>query len=392
MIGQYRALDKVTERTDLKGSQLITYTIVIFAVGALLGGIAMSKTGFIPAQWDANTEKIDWKEETIATGLEIPWDLAEDPDGRILITERAGALKVLNTDGSIETIATIPVAIVSESGLTGIALHPDYATNHYIYMYYTYREAGELLNKVVRYTLQNDILTEDKVILDRLAGGQIHNGGRLRFGPDGKLYVLTGDGSQPELAQDPNNLAGKVLRMNDDGSVPSDNPFANSLVYSMGHRNPQGLTWHALTEQLFVNEHGETAHDELNLIKPGKNYAWGAKDQSGAHHDPQYVDPILESGNETWAPSGISSYPDRWSLRNTVFMAGLRSETLFKVEIINGKVTHVDRMLEHKYGRLRAVYVTKDGSILLSTSNKDGRNEHPSPDDDRIIKLTPSKQ
>jgi glucose/arabinose dehydrogenase len=375
----------------MNGRNLFGYTLAIFAIGILLGGIAMSKSNFTPLQWDANSEKITWQEEVIATNLAIPWDVAEEPEGRVLITERAGALKVMEKDGSIKTIAMIPVAVVSESGLTGIALHPNYAENSYLYLYYTYRDAGELMNKVVRYTLRGEVLTEDKTILDRLAGGQIHNGGRLRFGPDGKLYVLTGDGARPELAQDPNNLAGKVLRVNDDGTVPMDNPSVGSPVYSLGHRNPQGLTWHALTEQLFVNEHGETAHDELNLIQPGKNYAWGAKDQSGAQHDPKFVDPILESGRETWAPSGISSYPDRWSLRNTVFMASLRGETLFKVDIINGKVQKTERMLEHKYGRLRAVYVLRDGSILITTSNKDGRNMNPSVQDDRIIKLTPSK-
>lgn len=360
-----------------------------FLIGLVLGALAMSKNPQGAKQYDADQETITWKEEVIAKNLTIPWDLAEDPDGRIIFTERTGAVKVLAKDGGIKTVAEIPVAVVSESGLTGIALHPEYQQNHYLYLYYTYRNQGELLNKVIRYTFVNDVLTEDKIIIENLAGGQIHNGGRLRFGPDKKLYILTGDGAQPDLAQDMNTLSGKVLRVNDDGTVPSDNPFANSPVYSIGHRNPQGLAWHALTEQLFVNEHGETAHDELNWIRPGKNYGWGAVDQSGANSDPRFIDPILESGRETWAPSGLTNYPNRWLLRNTMFMAGLRSQTLFKIEIINGKVQETERLFVNKYGRLRGLLVTKDGALLVTTSNRDGRNDKPSPDDDRIIKLTP---
>src|SRR5262249_53912073 len=154
--------------------------------------------------------------------LDIPWETAEEPRGRFLITERTGKLKALNPDGTMKTIAELPVAIVSESGLTGMALHPTYEANQYLYLYYTYREQGELFNEVIRYTLIDDQLKEDKVIVDKLAGGQIHNGGRLRFGPDKKLYIATGDGSRPELAQDMISLSGKILRVNDDGSVPAD--------------------------------------------------------------------------------------------------------------------------------------------------------------------------
>lgn len=375
---------------DQKSSRFIL--IPVFVIGLALGALLMAKSNTIPAQYDADKEQFNWKEEVLATKLSVPWDLAEDANGRIYFTERTGKLKVLETNKEIKDIANIPVAIVSESGLTGVALHPDFMNNHYLYLYYTYRNQGELLNKVMRYTLINDVLTEDKTIVENLPGGQIHNGGRLRFGPDSKLYIATGDGAQPELAQSMDSLGGKMLRVNDDGSVPQDNPFPNSVIYSIGHRNPQGLAWHPLTEQLIENEHGETAHDELNYIRPGKNYAWGVVDQSGKNSDPRFIDPILESGNETWAPSGLAFHEGIWALRNTAFMAGLRSQTLFKIEVINGKVQKVDRMLVGKYGRLRAVHITKKGEILLTTSNTDGRNEKPHPDDDRIIKLTPEKK
>lgn len=370
----------------------VVLAVVIFILGLALGGLAMSKR---PASslkiFDADKEKISWQEEVIATGLLVPWDLAELPDGRIIITERPGKVKVLDQNKHVTTLAEIPVAKVAESGLTGIALHPNFETNHLLYLYYTYRSGGELKNKVVRYVFENNALREDKTIVDNLAGGQIHNGGRLRFGPDSKLYVLTGDAARPTLAQDMGSESGKVLRMNDDGSVPSDNPFPNSRIYSLGHRNPQGLDWHTLTEELFETEHGETAHDELNRIERGKNYGWGLVG-SGTQTNPNYVNPVLESGQETWAPSGFAFYgADIWGLRNTAFLAGLRSQQLLRLDIVDGKVKKSERLLQGKYGRLRAVTVLSGGSILVSTSNRDGRGL-PSPDDDRIIKLVPKRE
>jgi glucose/arabinose dehydrogenase len=366
--------------------------VVIFIFGLLLGAIAMRKRPLNSiAVFDADKEKITWNDEVIAKNLEIPWDIAEEPTGRLLVTERTGKLKALEDDGSIITIGQVEVALVSESGLTGIALHPNFDTNRFVYLYYTYRLGGELKNKVTRFTLVNNVLKEDKTILDGLTGGQIHNGGRLRFGPDKKLYVLTGDGARPALAQELNSLAGKVIRINDDGAVPTDNPFPNSPIYSLGHRNPQGLDWHTLTEELFVTEHGETAHDELNLIKPGKNYGW-PKVKTGFGADPDLVNPILESGNDTWAPSGLAFYgASIWGLRNSAFMAGLRSQSLRRLDISDGKVQKQEILIKGKYGRLRAVYITKSGEIIISTSNRDGRGQ-PTPDDDRLIKLTPVRE
>lgn len=371
----------------LKKDGLILLGILI--IGVVIGALGMAKG---PEQakkvFNADEEQFQWKDEVIATGLDIPWDLAEEPSGRILFTERTGKVKALNQDGTIKTLAEIPVAIVSESGLTGIALHPDYEKNHYLYLYYTYRSGGELLNKVARYTLVDDQLKEDKVLFDRFPGGQIHNGGRIRFGPDQKLYIETGDAARPALAQDLNSLSGKILRVNDDGSVPADNPIKDSPIYTYGHRNPQGLDWHPLTEQLFATEHGDTAHDELNIIQAGKNYGWPNDRLGNGQADPTIVQPILESGSETWAPSGLAFYGSSiWGLHNTAFMAGLRSQQLMKLEIVDGKVADQEILLKGKYGRLRAVYVKKDGTILITTSNRDGRNT-PAADDDRIIKLT----
>lgn len=376
-------------------SQLdIASLIAVFIFGVVVGGLILRERSNLPKIkfFDAEEETIEWRDEVVATNLIIPWDLAEEPGGRILITERPGKLKAMNPDKSIITLAEIPVATVSESGLTGIALHPDYEKNHYLYLYYTYRASGNLLNKIVRYTLIDNKLKEDKVIIDKLAGGQIHNGGRLRFGPDKKLYIETGDAARPASAQDRQSLNGKILRVNDDGSIPDDNPFSDSPVYSLGHRNPQGLDWHPLTEELYADEHGETAHDELNLIKAGQNYGWpesrGDTVRAGSNHQ----SPIFESGSDTWAPSGLAFYgPGIWPLRNTAFMAGLRSQQVLKMEIVDSRVKSSQSLLKGKYGRLRAVLKVSDGSLLISTSNRDGRNT-PVSDDDRLIRLTPIRE
>lgn len=327
-----------------------------------------------------------WTATVLATGLDIPWDLAILPNNDLLITERTGAVK--RFDGTtVTTVGTIPVATVSESGLTGIALHPKFEQNQLVYLYFTYRTGGELKNKVVRY-VYGDSLKEEKTILDGLAGGQIHNGGRLRFGPDEKLYVLTGDAARPALAQDTTRLEGKILRLNDDGSVPADNPTPGSLIYTLGHRNPQGLAWHALTEELFTTEHGETANDEVNAIRPGQNYGWPTARRGSLDHA-GFTAPLIGSGDETWAPSGIDFLGlKNWDFRNTAVMAGLRSKKLQKIEIVDGKVVAQETLIDGTYGRLRAVVARGDGSFYVTTSNRDGRTD-PQPEDDRLLLLTP---
>ncbi len=233
------------------------------------------------AATSATPTAVDFQVETVAEGLDTPWDLAFAPDGRIFFTERPGRLRVIE-GGRLrpEPVATIPEVVErGEGGLLGLALDPDFAGNGHLYLYHTYSGSdGGLRNRVVRYTLADRAgargLTEPRVILDDIPAAAIHNGGRIAFGPDGKLYVTTGDAAAPALAQDRDSLAGKILRLNPDGSVPDDNPFPGSPVYSYGHRNPQGLAWQPGTGQLYATEHGPSAHDEVNLIAPGDNYGW----------------------------------------------------------------------------------------------------------------------
>lgn len=329
-----------------------------------------------------------WETEVLLTGLEIPWDVAVLPDETLLITERTGKVKHWDKKNQPTTVAEIPVAIVSESGLTGVAIHPKFESNAYVYLYYTYRSGGELKNKVVRYVFKNGALSEDKTILNNLTGGQIHNGGRLRFGPDEKLYVLTGDAARPELAQRSDRLEGKVLRMNDDGTTPDDNPTKGSLVYSLGHRNPQGITWHTLTEELIETEHGESAYDEVNIIEPTKNYGWPTARKGDLDHQ-SFVAPLLSSNTETWAPSGVDFAGLKiWDLRNVAMFAGLRGQKLQLIEIQDKKILRHETIIDGTYGRLRAVTARGDGAFYVTTSNRDGRTK-PTEQDDRLLLVKP---
>jgi glucose/arabinose dehydrogenase len=183
------------------------------------------------------------KVETVAENLDIPWSIVWDPDGTIFFTERNGNVRIIQ-DGIVSEKPILSLDVGGfEGGLLGIALDPNYSENHYIYLYYTYNNFFSTENKVVRYVESNLTLSEDKVLIDKIPGGPNHDGGRIQFGPDGKLYITTGDAGNAGLAQDKNSVAGKILRINSDGSIPEDNPFSGSPIYSYGHRNPQGLDW-----------------------------------------------------------------------------------------------------------------------------------------------------
>jgi glucose/arabinose dehydrogenase len=333
--------------------------------------------------------------ETLASGLEAPWDLAFVPDGRILLTERPGRVRVIQ-DGALrpEPLVTIAeVAAEGEGGLLGIALDPNFAQNQGVYLYYTHRaENNQLHNRVVRYTLVGSQLSDPRIVVDGIPGAGIHNGGRIAFGPDGKLYVTAGDASQSERAQDPAALAGKILRLNSDGSIPSDNPFATSPVYALGLRNPQGLAWQPGTNQLYATEHGPQAHDEVNRIDPGGNYGWPQM-QGDAGPSAGATPPVLESGATTWAPTGATLVQAatfaQW--QGSLLFAGRRSETLWKL-VVSPSTTRpptLEPLIQGEYGRLRTVVEGPDGMLYLLTSNRDGRGS-PAPDDDRLLRIAPA--
>lgn len=327
-----------------------------------------------------------------AAGLEVPWALAFAPDGTLYATERPGRL-VRISSGRPEVVATIPdVSERAESGLLGLALDPGFAGNLHLYLYYTSRRN---VNRVVRYRLTDAGLTEERVLLDDIPAAAFHDGGRIAFGPDGNLYITTGDAAQPELAQRLDSLAGKILRIRPDGTIPDDNPFPGSPVYSLGHRNPQGLAWSS-DGTLFATEHGPSGpgaaccHDEVNRIEAGENYGWplyaGNEQQIPGDRDfptpnSQLATPLVESGpTETWAPAGAAIIGD------TLFFGGLRGEALFALDLINP--TTVVKHFAKEFGRIREVMRGPDGALYLTTSNRDGRGE-PKPADDRIIRADP---
>lgn len=326
---------------------------------------------------------------TVADNLEIPWALVFLPDKSILFTERAGRVRLIDKNGNLlsNPIAIIPdVKNIGEGGLLGITIHPDFIKNYFVYLCYTYaNDNGQTLNRVVRFKFENNSLSNKTIIVDETPGNVFHDGGRIKFGPDGFLYITTGDSQNPSLAQDKNSLAGKILRVTDVGQPAPDNPF-NNLVYSYGHRNPQGLAWDSMN-RLWATEHGPsggqfgTGNDELNLIKQGQNYGWpviqGNQKQDGMET------PIINSASDIWAPSGAAFF------NGSIFFAGLRGEALYEAEI-KGNNAVLKEHLKGKIGRIREVVVGPDNFLYLTTSNRDGRGI-PDEFDDKIIRVNPSR-
>lgn len=322
----------------------------------------------------------------VADELEIPWSLDFLPDGDIIFTERPGRVRLIDAEEGLlpEPLLTIDeVAHNGEGGLLGITAHPDFEDNHFIYVYYTYREDGIIYNKVVRYIEENRQLTDAQVIIDSIPGGRNHNGGRISFGPDGLLYITTGDAGESSLSQNLSSLAGKILRVTDEGDIPEDNPFQNSPVYTLGHRNPQGLAWDE-QGRLWATEHGPSARDELNLIEAGSNYGW--PEITGDDTASDMESPVIHSGSQTWAPSGAAY------LNGSVFFAGLRGQSLYEVSLGSGDDLDSVELQEHfngDFGRLRDVVAGPDGNLYILTSNQDGRGL-PVSGDDRIIRVNAS--
>lgn len=322
----------------------------------------------------------------IAQNLKVPWSLVFLPDGSILVTERIGKVRLLDNQGVLQEkpVAEFSnIKAVGEGGLLGMTLHPNFSTNNYVYLYYTYKEdSGNTSNRVVRMTYQNKQLQDESVIVDKIPGSSNHNGGRIKFGPDGYLYITTGDAQNPSQSQNTNALGGKILRVTDEGKPVSGNPFGN-LVYSYGHRNPQGLAWDD-KGQLWSTEHGPSggqygfANDELNLIEKGKNYGWpiikGNESKTGMET------PKLNSGpNTTWAPAGLAYF------QGSLFFGGLRGKTLYQAVFTDNSIT-LKEHFNNEFGRIRDVVLGPDNELYITTSNRDGRGI-PAITDDKIIRI-----
>ena len=344
--------------------------------------------------------------ETVAKDLEIPWSLDWLPDGTMIFTERTGSLNVLDDVGK-EPVQILAMDVGGgEGGLLGVAVDPDFENHSYIYVYYTYQDLFSMYNMVERYQYDVDTgeLYDKRTLIDKIPASSWHDGGRIQFGPDGMLYVATGDAIVPDLSQDPASLAGKILRIDRDGSIPEDNPIPDSPVYSMGHRNPQGMDWDS-NNILVATEHGPSGmmgigHDEINLIEPGRNYGWPVVigDGDGTKHggdddddDVQYTPPIFHTGVTTWAPSGSEFYESRvipeWNGRYFVSTLFGKSLQMLQFDSEYNVESHA-ALFSNDFGRLRDVQTGPDGYLYLLTSNRDGRGD-PRSDDDRILRILP---
>ena len=328
--------------------------------------------------------------EPVITNLEIPWSMAFAPDGRLFVTERPGRVRIIDlTTRSSELALTLDdVYREGEAGLLGLALDPQFAQTRFVYLHYSARlPAGGVVNRVVRYREAGSRLGERAVLLDGIPAAQIHDGGRITFGPDGLIYVTAGDAANMNLAQDLGSLAGKILRINRDGTTPRDNP-AGSPVYSYGHRNPQGLDWHPVTGDLWAVEHGNVGNDELNAIDAGANYGWPRIE--GNQMMPGMRPPI-GLYNPTVAPSGITFYRGNRFPRfvNNLFVATLRGTQLLRVILDGRRIATGESLLNGSFGRLRDVISGPDGLLYLATNNRDGRGT-PAATDDRILRIAPA--
>jgi glucose/arabinose dehydrogenase len=307
---------------------------------------------------------------TVVGDLAAPWGLAFLPDGSALVTER-DSRRILRVSGGAATeVARIDEAAPGgEGGLLGVAVSPDYARDRWVYVYYT--AAGD--NRIARLRLGEP---PEPVLTGIPRGSRTHNGGRIAFGPDGMLYAGTGDAGARDAAQDRDSLAGKILRMTPDGGPAPGNPFAGSLVYSLGHRNVQGLGWDA-AGTMYAAEFGQNHYDELNRITAGGNYGW--PEVEGDSDDSRYVAPVATWGTDEASPSGLAVVGDR------VWLACLRGQRLYRIGT-DGR--HAEALLTDEYGRLRHVAAAPDGSLWVLTSNRDGRGS-PTDGDDRILRLVP---
>ena len=334
-----------------------------------------------PESTTANAGPVEVETSVVATGLEAPWDLVFAPGGEALVTERdSGRLLSVDASGGVEELQTLPAGGVGEGGLLGLALSPDYERDGLIYAYYS----TDTDNRVVRFREGET----PEPVLTGIPVNSFHNGGRIAFGPDGNLYVGTGDAGDRPSSQDAGSLAGKILRLTPEGEVPEDNPFPDNPLYSYGHRNVQGLAWDT-NGQLYASEFGQDTYDEVNRIVPGGNYGWPEVEGEGGEGS-GYVDPVATFFPTSEAsPSGVDILKGgaipQWE--GDFFMAALRGQRLYRLDLDeSGAVVGQEELLQGEAGRLRHVVQAPDGSLWVLTSNRDGRG-NPVPDDDRIIRL-----
>lgn len=339
-------------------------------------------------------ETVEYEVVRVIENLEIPWSIVFTSPERMLIAERTGAIRIV-VDEQLQPSALYTftdVAVGDEEGLMGLVADPQYSENQFLYACYAYSEAGNIQARVVRLLDEGQTAQQDSVLIDAIPAARFHAGCELGFGPGGILYVSTGDGVEKEQAQNVDSLAGKFLRINPDGSIPSDNPFVGSPVYTLGHRNPQGFDWHPITGELYATEHGPSIFDgpaggdEINLIRAGENYGWPEVSHEASR--PEFVSP-LEVYTPAVAPASLIVYSGKLfpQFTNTILFAGLRGENIFGLTINeDGTRSSTFTLLDQSVGRVREIIESPSGEIYFTTSNTDGRGT-PASYDDAVYKL-----
>ncbi len=345
-----------------------------------------------------NIEPVAWEIEVVAENLYVPWSVVFISTDHMLVSERSGAIREIIEGNLIaEPLYQFnDIAAEGEAGLMGLAVDPDFSSNRFLYACYTYQNENVLSNRVVR--LKMDALGElilGRILLDDIPSARNHAGCRLLFAPDGTLFITTGDAMQPESAQDLNSLAGKVLRINSDGTIPADNPFTGSPVYSYGHRNPQGLAWDASTGLLYETEHGPSGFDgppggdEINVIQAGANYGWPLVSHERTLEG--IISPLIVF-TPAEAPASAMIYSGRMfpQFAGNLFFGALRGEGLVRVMISGSESLNLSRVekIIQNVGRVRDVVEGPDGYIYFTTSNRDGRGEVKR-GDDKVYRLIP---
>lgn len=402
---------------DLLKGLCLTLASAIFLVTSLSATDAQVLVGpkpqMVEDQFLLNVP--DVKVTSWIENLNVPWSLVFLPDGSAMVSERPGRIRIINKgvldpnplpcfgkSGLLhETLAAcFGVVIGGEGGLMGLALHPQFGREKpYLYVMHTYERRGRArTNRVIRLRLDTDGAHFDQVIIGEIPGGKYHNGGRIAFGPDGMLYVTTGETFDKNIAQDPSSLGGKLLRVKPDGQIPDDNPIAGSVMYSSGHRNMQGLAWDKATGDLFATEHGPSGEfglsnfDEVNIITAGGNYGWPL--MVGAPGKPGFIDPILAWPDTTTPPAGMTFWRGDLMIATLGFSAG-KARALLRVKVEKKadqwRVEKIERWFADgddlsKYGRLRDVITGPEGALYVLTSNRDGRGNI-RPGDDKILKI-----
>lgn len=359
----------------------------------LIGMLAL--VAFINSKKKIKTVEGAFIVDTLATGLIVPWTFTFIDGNILMFTERSGKVRLLKNGKLIEK----PLLVLQETnttkkmGLLGLCKHPGFETNHFIYLAYNYTADKTPFLRIVRYTLAKDSLLNPFIIKDSIYGNQNHTGCRLKFGPDKKLYITTGDADRPIWAQDLKSLNGKILRVNDDGTTPADNPFVNNdtsrkEIWTYGHRNTQGIDFQPGTNELYNSEHGPTGGDEINFIQKGKNYGWPV-----IHHDEEkenMITPLFQY-TPSIGPSEIVFYNadafPQW--KGKLLLASLRGEAITAIELVNKKIVSQQYILQHQYGRIRALAVGPDGYLYFSTSQNDPPEGKPKPGYDMILRLRP---